>query len=114
MNNNINNMTEQEVRNRFRELSRNGDIVATVMYKNDGEMQVEEGWKIIFRNNLFNLGANGGVVSIMLTQNGNFIKIDNYSKFHVVDGILVCSCPIEGDYPESISITFEEHKCVSF
>ena len=103
MNNNISNMTEQEVRNRFRELSHNGDIVATVMYKNDGEMQVEEGWKIIFRNDWFGLG-----------QNGMFVMVDNYSKFDVVDGILVCSCPIEGDYPESISVTFEEHKCVSF
>ena len=107
-------MTIQEVRNRFRELSRNEDIVASVMYKDDGEMQVENGWKIIFRNKLFSLGTNGDAASVMLSQDGNFIEIDNYSKFSVIDGILVCSCPIDEDYPESISVTFEEHKCVLF
>ena len=104
MNNNTNsNMNKEEVRNRFRQLNRNADIVATVMYNDNGEMQVENGWKIIFRNDWFGLG-----------QNGMFVMVDNYSKFEIVDGILVVSEPIDGDYPESISITFEEHKCVSF
>ena len=96
-------VTKDEVRNRFRELNKNGDIVASVTYDEGDELQVEEGWKIIFRNDWFGLG-----------QNGNFIDMNCFDKFEIVEGILYASQPNVEDYPESIMILFEEHKCVSF
>lgn len=109
MNSNINSIFEakdvskEEVRNRFRELNKNGDIVVSVTYNDGDELQVEKGWKIIFRNDWFGLG-----------QNGNFIDMNCFDKFEIVEGILNACQPNVEDYPESIMILFEEHKCVSF
>lgn len=109
MNSNINTMfvakevSKEEVRNRFRELNKNGDIVASVTYGENDDLQVEEGWKIIFRNDWFGLG-----------QNGNFIVMDCFDKFKIVEGILYAYQPNVEDYPESVMVLFAEHKCVSF
>ena len=68
MNSNINSIfeakevTKNEVKNRFRELNKNGDIVASVTYNDGDELQVEKGWKIIFRNDWFGLGQNGNFI----------------------------------------------------
>ena len=96
-------VSKEEVRNRFRQLNNNVDIVASVHYMEDDKYHLETGWKIIFRNNWFGLG-----------QNGNFIGIHYFDKFNILDGILIASQPNVEDYPELIMILFEEHRCVSF
>lgn len=99
-----NNISIEDVRNRFCEIKNNSNIIASVYYEdNNGDMIVEHNCRIICKNDLFGLA-----------NLGYFVKLNEYTKFVNYDGFLNISEPIDCDNPKLIVVAFEEHKKFSF